>query len=170
MSNQVSGWSEPVMSTCFTLWGSNPSSRSSRKMARVSAEGKTASSAALPAIVNSLSSGCAEMQRMRLYDGSSVRVRRLVRAIEPAVLLPAHVVEGGPRPSERRREVGELAEERPRVARIDDLLDPERLGRAERRAELGQALLDLGHLRLAIRRRVEIRPVRGLDSALERQR
>src|SRR4030095_3741572 len=96
-------------------------------------------------MVNSLSSGWAEMQRMRLNDGSSVRVRRLVRAIEPGVLLSAHVVEGGPRAQRRRREVGELAEERPRVARIDDLLDPERLGRAERRAELRPALLHLGH-------------------------
>src|SRR5262245_52228308 len=110
------------------------------------------------------------MQRMRMNDLSSVRVRRLIRAIEPAALLSAHVVQRGPRPPERRREVGELAEERPRVARIDDLLDPERLGRAERRAELRQALLDLSHLLRAIGRGVEVGPVRRLDAAFERQR
>ena len=46
MSMKVSGDSEPWMNTARTLWGSSPSSRSSGKMSRVSAEGKTASRAA----------------------------------------------------------------------------------------------------------------------------
>src|SRR3954452_24301879 len=39
--------------------------------------------------------------------------------------------------------VGELDRETACVARIDDLLDPERLGSAERRAQPVQALVDL---------------------------
>ena len=72
--------------------------------------------------------------------------------------------------SQRRGEVGELAEQRPRVARVDDLLDPEGLRRAEGRAELVQALLDLGELGRGIGGGVEIGAVGGLDPALERQR
>src|SRR5438067_746524 len=84
--------------------------------------------------------------------------------------LRAHRVRGRPRLPQRRRQVGELAEERPRVARVDDLLDPEGLGRAEGRAELRQAFLDLGELPLRIRGRVEVGPVGRLDPALERER
>src|SRR5829696_8486886 len=42
------------------------------------------------------------------------------------------------------RAFGPVAQEWPRVARVDDLLDPEALGRAERRAHRVQAL---GYLR-----------------------
>src|SRR5215475_13551381 len=73
-------------------------------------------------------------------------------------------------PPARRGQLGPLAEQPPRVARIDDLLDPERLGRAERRAQLGEPLLDLRHLRRRISRGVDLRAVGGLDAALERQR
>src|SRR5208282_5796540 len=40
----------------------------------------------------------------------------------------------------------EFAEQRPARARIDDFLDPERLGGAERRPQLVQPLLDLSEL------------------------
>src|SRR5689334_16972126 len=75
---------------------------------------------------------------------NSVAISELRRAMS----LGAHRVSGRAGTAQRRGQVGELAEERPRLARIDDLLDPERLGRAERRAQLGQPLLDLRHLRL----------------------
>src|SRR5438445_6332825 len=104
--------------------------------------------ATLPAIVNSLSSGCAEMQRMRVNSGESVCGWRALSAIATSYRLSTHAERRRPRPPERRGEIGELAEERPCVARVDDLLDPEGLGRAERRAELVQAGLDLRHLRL----------------------
>src|SRR5512145_3284227 len=45
--------------------------------------------------------------------------------------LRSHRVRRRPRPPQRRREGGEVAEQRARLARIDDLLDPEGLGRAE---------------------------------------
>src|SRR5262244_2409892 len=123
--------------------------------------------ATLPAIVNSLSSGCAEMQRMRVNSDLSVWGLRLPAAMRR--LLAAHAEGRRPGTPERRGEVGELAEERARVARVDDLLDPEGLGRAERRAELVQPLLDLSHLRLRIRCCVEVGAIGGLDPALERQ-
>src|ERR1051326_2965130 len=71
--------------------------------------------------------------------------------------------------AQRRHEVRELAEERTRVARVDDFLDPERLGRAERRAELVEAILDLHHLRLGIRGRVEVRTICRTDPRSERR-
>src|SRR5436190_10911921 len=61
-----------------------------------------------------------------------------------------HRVSGRAGTAQRSGQVGELAEEWTRLARIHDLLDPERLGRAERRAQLVETLLDLRHLRLAI--------------------
>src|SRR5205807_9918826 len=51
----------------------------------------------------------------------------------------------------------------------DDLLDPKRLGRAERRAQLRQAVLDLGHLHLRVGGGVEIGAIGGLDPAFQRQ-
>src|SRR2546428_511338 len=82
---------------------------------------------------------------------------------------PDPVLEGAG-PSARRDQVRPLAEQAVRVARVDDLLDPERLGRAERRAQLRQPLLDLRHLHPGIGRRVDLRAIRGLDPTLERQR
>src|SRR5437899_12079228 len=125
--------------------------------------------ATLPAIENSLSSGCAEMQRIRVNSEESTWGWRALSAMLRPRRLAAHPEGRRPRPSQRRRQVGELAEERPRVARVDDLLDPEGLGRAEGRAELVQPRLDLGHLRLRVGRRVEVGAVGGLDAALERQ-
>src|SRR5260370_20205061 len=80
-----------------------------------------------------------------------------------------HRMRGGTGPPARGRQLGPLAEQTPRVARVDDLLDPEGLGRAERRAQLRQPLLDLRHLHPGIARRVDLRAIRGLDPALERQ-
>src|SRR2546430_4072911 len=48
---------------------------------------------------------------------------------------------------------------------VDDLFDPERLRRAEGRAELVEALLDLRPLRLRVRCGVEVGAIRGLDPA-----
>src|SRR5208282_6331819 len=64
----------------------------------------------------------------------------------------------------------ELAQQRAALARIDDLLDPERLGGAERRPQLVQALLDLGELGDRIRCGIDVCPIGCLDAALERQR
>src|SRR5262249_60520865 len=88
------------------------------------------------------------MQRMRVNSDLSVWGLRLPAAMRR--LLAAHAEGRRPGTPERRGEVGELAEERARVARVDDLLDPEGLGRAERRAELVQPALDLSPLRLRI--------------------
>ena len=63
----------------------------------------------------------------------------------------------GPVRSTRRGELGELAEQRARVARVDDLLDEERLGGLERRLARGEALLDLGPQRGRIVGRFELR-------------
>src|SRR5262249_11942054 len=79
-------------------------------------------------------------------------------------------VQRRPGAAARRRQLGPFAEQSPGVARIDDLLDPERLGRAERRAQLREPLFDLRHLGPRIRRGVDLRAVGGLDPALERQR
>src|SRR6266404_318810 len=82
--------------------------------------------ATLPPIENSLSSGCAEMQRIRVNSEERVCGLRVLSAIVSAgYCLAAHPEGRRPRPPERRRQVGKLAEERPRVARVDDLLDPE---------------------------------------------
>src|SRR5262249_16261333 len=67
-------------------------------------------------------------------------------------------------------QVDELAQQRPRVARIDDVLDQERFGGTERGVETIEPLLDLDAQRLAIRRGVEFGAVRGLDAAFDRQR
>src|SRR2546428_12210763 len=72
-----------------------------------------------------------------------------VAARSPRRLRP-HGVDGRARPPQRSREVGELAEERPGVARIDELLDPEGLGGPERRAQLREAVPDLRELFLRI--------------------
>src|SRR2546426_11900806 len=68
--------------------------------------------------------------------------------------LRPHAMLVGPRLAQRRHQVGELAEERSRVARVDHLLDPEGLRRAERRAELLEALVDPGEPGPLIPRRV----------------
>src|SRR5580700_11168783 len=47
-------------------------------------------------------------------------------------------------------QVDEFDGEAARVARVDNLLDPEGLGGAERRAQEVQAFLDLGDLRLGV--------------------
>jgi len=53
-------------------------------------------------------------------------------------------VGGWARPEDTRRELCELAEQRPGVARVDDLLDEEGLGSLERRLARREPLLDLG--------------------------
>src|SRR3990167_8201258 len=50
--------------------------------------------------------------------------------------LRAHRMRRRARAPQRGRQVGEVAEERPRVARVHDLLDPEGLGGPEGRAQL----------------------------------
>src|SRR5256712_5695223 len=157
----------PVLSGVCSLVPARPDVPRQKTTSRPS----RAHRATLPAMVNSWSSGGAEMQRIRVSDAAGVGGRGAVPAIEPGCpRLAAHVVRRRPRAPQRRREVGELAEQRPRVARVDDLLDPEGLRRAERRAELGQPLFDLGHPRLRIRSRGDLRPIRGFDPAFERPR
>src|SRR5215470_7727635 len=82
----------------------------------------------------------------------------------------AHPVLAGPAAAHRGGGLDELAEDPPGVARIDDLLDPEGLGAAERRAQLLQALLDLGHPGLGILGGVDFGAIGRLDAALQRQR
>src|SRR3954470_17273470 len=91
----------------------------------------------------------------------SLRARRLESGPEAVARRPASEHPG--------RELGELAEQRPRVARGDDLLDEERFRRLERRLPRGEALFDLGAQRVGIIRRLELRLVRGFDPTLERQ-
>src|SRR5687767_6544714 len=84
-------------------------------------------------------------------------------------------VAGGPltRPAAWRGEVGELAEQRAGVAGIDELLDEERLGGAQRRPHLVEAAGELGQEPRPLLGRtggVELGAVGGLDAALERQR
>ena len=55
----------------------------------------------------------------------------------------SHPVGRASRPAQRCRQVGELAQQRPGVARVDDLLDQEGLGGPEGRADLVQPRLDL---------------------------
>src|SRR4030095_15042504 len=66
------------------------------------------------------------------------------------VALRSHAVRGRARRAERRGVVCPFAEQRPRLARVHDLLDPEGLRGAEGRAELVEAVLDLRHLGLGI--------------------
>src|SRR6266850_5016658 len=101
---------------------------------------------------------------------NSVAISAPRRWVTRLTRLGAHRVSGRAWTAQRRRQVRELAEQRARLARVHDLLDPERLGRAEGRAQLGQPILDLDHLRLRILGGVEVGAVGGLDAALERQR
>src|SRR5213076_2004935 len=66
---------------------------------------------------------------------TSVRMPRTTSGTHPACSRNGR--------SQRRREVRELAQQRPRVTRVDDLLDEERFGRPKRRLPRGQLLLDL---------------------------
>ena len=62
------------------------------------------------------------------------------------------------------------AQQRPRVARVDDLLDAEALGRAERRAHRVEPRLDLRPQRDRVLGRLELAPVGRLEPARDRQR
>src|SRR5437763_3106293 len=66
--------------------------------------------------------------------------------------------------------LGPIAEQRPGVAGVDDLLDAETLGGPERRAHRVQALLDLPVERLRVLGRLELAPVGGQQPARDRQR
>src|SRR4051794_9667874 len=66
---------------------------------------------------------------------------------------------------QRLGEARELAEQGPRVARVDDLLDPEGLGGAERRAQLVQPGLDRLERGVAVRGGLELGAVGRLDAA-----
>src|SRR3954454_12729962 len=68
------------------------------------------------------------------------------------------------------RAFGPVAQQRPRVARVDDLLDAEALGGAKRRAHRVQARLDLGAQRVGVLGGLELAPVRGLEPPGDRQR
>src|SRR3954465_13480627 len=68
------------------------------------------------------------------------------------------------------RAFGPVARQRPRVARVDDLLDAEALGGAKRRAHRVEARLDLGAQRGGVVGRLELAPVSGLQPAGDGQR
>ena len=68
---------------------------------------------------------------------------------------------------DRLRQAGELAEQGARAPRVDDLLHPEALGRAKRRAQHVQPLLDFGELRLRVGGGIDVGAVGGFDPALE---
>src|SRR5262249_46032037 len=65
--------------------------------------------------------------------------------------------------------VGKLAQQLARIARVDDLLDPERLRGPERRAQSIEAGLDLGELGAGIGCGLELGAIGRFDPALERQ-
>jgi len=62
------------------------------------------------------------------------------------------------------------AEQRPGVARIDEVLHAEPLGRAERRADSGQFPAKTLGLGVPVSGLLELGPERGLDAAAQRQR
>ena len=64
----------------------------------------------------------------------------------------------------------EIAQQRAGLARIDDLLDPELFGRAERRLQLVEARLDLLQFGRGIVGRIDLGAVGRLDAAFQRQR
>src|SRR5438132_13833822 len=66
--------------------------------------------------------------------------------------------------------LGPVAQQRPGLARVDDLLDSEALGRPERRADRVEAGFYLRAKRTGIGRRLELSPVGGLDPPLDRKR
>ena len=68
------------------------------------------------------------------------------------------------------RSLGPVAEERPRVARVDDLLDGEALGGAEGRADGVEPGLDLGAQGDRVLGGLELAAVGGLEPAGDRQR
>ena len=72
--------------------------------------------------------------------------------------------------AQRRGEIGKLAQQPARLARIDDFLNQELLGGAERRGELLEPRFDLGELRGRISGCFKLGLVRRLQSAGNRQR
>src|SRR3954469_12612151 len=85
---------------------------------------------------------------------------------DPAPLRPvAQLV-----PYELVRALRPVAQNRARIARVDDLLDAEALGGAERRSHRVEAFDDLRVQGDRIVGRLELAAVRGLDAALDRER
>jgi len=68
------------------------------------------------------------------------------------------------------RTLGPVAQKRPRVPRVDDLLHAEALGGAEGGTHRVQALADLLAQRSRVLGGLEVAPVGGFDPALDRQR
>src|SRR5688500_15156953 len=71
---------------------------------------------------------------------------------------------------ELMRALGPVAQDRPGVARVDDLLDAEPLRRAKRRPDRVEPLLDLRAKSLGVLGGLELAPVGGLDASLDRER
>ena len=108
----------------------------------------------------------------RSRRGTGPTARRSKRAAGPS-LTAAGRGASGPAPARAHQLVRALrpvAQQRARVARVDDLLDPEALRGAERRAHRVQPRLDLGAQRDRVLGRLELAPVGGLEPALDRQR
>ena len=72
--------------------------------------------------------------------------------------------------AQRRSELGELAEQRPGVARIDDVVDTERFRGPQWRTDGAQPGLDLRQPYGGVRRGRELGLERGLDATLEGER
>ena len=85
-------------------------------------------------------------------------------------LRPRRHVARRPDAADRLRQTREFAQQRTRLAGIDDLLDPEFLGRTKRRTQLVEAILDLFQLRGRVVRGVDVGAVGRLDAAFQRQR
>ena len=85
-----------------------------------------------------------------VLDEDEVRGHGVRIQAELCYELRPHLVDRRSGASQGSGEVGELAQQRAGVAGVDDLFDPERLRRAERGAQLVEAVFDLGHLRLTV--------------------
>lgn len=66
--------------------------------------------------------------------------------------------------------LGELAQQPPRIARVDHFLDCKCLGGPVGRAKLVQARIDLGKFRRRVLRGLDLGPVGRLGPAFQRQR
>ena len=98
----------------------------------------------------------------------SIRTRQLTLRALTAVI--GRSIRRRARRAHRLGQPREFAQQRARLARIDDLLDPELFGRAERRAQLVEAVLDLLQFGLGIVGGVDVGAIGRLDAAFQRQR
>src|SRR5438552_3140354 len=70
----------------------------------------------------------------------------------------------------RLRFVDKIDQQRPRVARVDDVFDRKRVRGAERRAKFVEPVLDFPPFRLGVVSRVDLAPIGGGDPAFDMHR